>query len=121
MAPALKGDVFFEGGNIDGCASFWLQMSVLSFRELPPLLPPEYLQLRASTTAVGSSSPFAAAQDFFQVLRPGLQLLRPPKKDARDGAGIIAGFVGYNYDAFKQEFGVEPWQVGHASDVERSL
>ena len=53
----------------------------------------------------------AAAQDFFQVLRPGLQLLRPPKKDARDGAGIVAGFVGYNYDAFKQEFGVEPWQV----------
>ena len=53
----------------------------------------------------------AAAQDFFQVLRPGLQLLRPPKKDARDGAGIVAGFVGYNYDAFKQEFGIEPWQV----------
>lgn len=45
------------------------------------------------------------------MLRPGLQLLRPPKKDARDGAGIVAGFVGYNYDAFKQEFGVEPWQV----------
>ena len=50
-------------------------------------------------------------QDFFQVLKPGLQLLRPPKKDARDGAGIVAGFVGYNYDAFKQEFGIEPWQV----------
>ncbi|CAK0782361.1 hypothetical protein CVIRNUC_005650 [Coccomyxa viridis] len=52
-------------------------------------------------------------KDFFQVLRPGLQLLRPPKKDARDGAGIVAGFVGYNYDAFKQEFGVEPWQWVH--------
>ena len=50
-------------------------------------------------------------QDFFQVLKPGLQLLRPPKKDARDGAGIVAGFVGYNYDAFKQEFGLEPWQA----------
>lgn len=50
-------------------------------------------------------------QDFFQVLKPGLQLLRPPKKDAKDGAGIVAGFVGYNYDAFKQEFGIEPWQV----------
>ena len=57
----------------------------------------------------------AAAQDFFQVLRPGLQLLRPPKKDARDGAGIVAGFVGYNYDAFKQEFGLEPWQVPTAN------
>ena len=51
------------------------------------------------------------AQDFFQVLKPGLQLLRPPKKDAKDGAGIVAGFVGYNYDAFKGEFGIEPWQV----------
>lgn len=56
---------------------------------------------------------YGGLQDFFQVLRPGLQLLRPPKKDARDGAGIIAGFVGYNYDAFKQEFGIEPWQVVH--------
>ena len=55
---------------------------------------------------------WGCVQDFFQVLRPGLQLLRPPKKDARDGAGIVAGFVGYNYEAFKQEFGIEPWQVG---------
>jgi len=60
-----------------------------------------------------SKNVYGGVQDFFQVLRPGLQLLRPPKKDARDGAGIIAGFVGYNYDAFKQEFGIEPWQVGH--------
>lgn len=52
-------------------------------------------------------------QDFFQLLRPGLQLLRPPKKDARDGPGIIAGFVAYNSDAFREEFGVEPWQVVH--------
>jgi len=60
-----------------------------------------------------SKNVYGGVQDFFQVLRPGLQLLRPPKKDARDGAGIIAGFVGYNYDAFKQEFGIEPWQVKH--------
>jgi hypothetical protein len=50
-------------------------------------------------------------QDFYQVLKPGLQLLRPPKRDARDGPGIVAGFVAYNYDAFKEEFGIEPWQV----------
>ena len=29
-------------------------------------------------------------------------------------AGNIAGFVGYNYDAFKQELSVEPWQAGLA-------
>ncbi|EIE26958.1 hypothetical protein COCSUDRAFT_27331 [Coccomyxa subellipsoidea C-169] len=52
-------------------------------------------------------------KDFFQLLRPGLQLLRPPKKDARDGPGIIAGFVAYNSDAFREEFGVEPWQWPH--------
>lgn len=52
-------------------------------------------------------------QDFFQVLRPGLQLLRPPKKDELGSAGIVAGFVGYSYDAFKQEFGIEPDQVWH--------
>ncbi len=50
-------------------------------------------------------------QDFFQMLRPGLQLLRPPKKDARDGPGIVAGFVAYNSDAFREEFGIEPWQA----------
>lgn len=54
-----------------------------------------------------------AMQDFFQVLRPGLQLLRPPKKDELGSAGIVAGFVGYSYDAFKQEFGIEPDQVWH--------
>ena len=45
------------------------------------------------------------------MLRPGLQLLRPPKRDARDGPGVVAGFVAYNTDAFREEFGIEPWQV----------
>lgn len=45
------------------------------------------------------------------MLRPGLQLLRPPKKDARDGPGIVAGFVAYNSDAFREDYGIEPWQV----------
>lgn len=54
---------------------------------------------------------FLWEQDFFQVLRPGVQLLRPPKKDERDGPGIVAGFVAFNYDAFKEEYGIEPWQV----------
>ncbi|BDA43054.1 DNA polymerase I [Coccomyxa sp. Obi] len=52
-------------------------------------------------------------KDFFQMLRPGLQLLRPPKKDARDGPGVVAGFVAYNSDAFREEFGIEPWQWTH--------
>ena len=51
------------------------------------------------------------AQDFFQILQPGLQLLRPPKRDARDGPGVVAGFVAYNYDAFTAEFSIEPWQA----------
>lgn len=54
-------------------------------------------------------------QDFFQMLRPGLQLLRPPKKDARDGPGVVAGFVAYNSDAFREEFGIEPWQACSSS------
>lgn len=45
------------------------------------------------------------------MLRPGLQLLRPPKKDARDGPGIVAGFVAYNSDAFREDYDIEPWQV----------
>ncbi|KAK9915428.1 hypothetical protein WJX75_009044 [Coccomyxa subellipsoidea] len=52
-------------------------------------------------------------KDFFQMLRPGLQLLRPPKKDARDGPGIVAGFVAYNSDAFREDYGIEPWQWPH--------
>jgi hypothetical protein len=52
------------------------------------------------------------SQDFFQILRPGLQLLRPPKRDARDGPGVVAGFVAYNYDAFLAEYSIEPWQAG---------
>ncbi len=51
------------------------------------------------------------------MLRPGLQLLRPPKRDARDGQGIVAGFVAYNTDAFKDEFAIEPWQVCRTSRV----
>ena len=51
-------------------------------------------------------------KDFFQILRPGLQLLRPPKRDARDGPGVVAGFVAYNYDAFMAEYSIEPWQAG---------
>ena len=51
------------------------------------------------------------SQDFFQILRPGLQLLRPPKRNAVDGPGVVAGFVAYSYDAFKAEFGIEPCQA----------
>ena len=54
---------------------------------------------------------FVSMQDFFQMLRPGLQLLRPPKKDARGGPGVVASFVAYNSEAFREEFGVEPWQA----------
>ena len=55
--------------------------------------------------------PWPSPQDFFQILRPGLQLLRPPKRDAVDGPGVVAGFVAYNYDAFRAEFGIEPCQA----------
>ena len=53
----------------------------------------------------------ACMQDFFQILQPRLQLLRPPKRDARDGPGVVAGYVAYSYDAFKAEYGIEPHQV----------
>lgn len=52
-----------------------------------------------------------SVQDFFQILRPGLQLLRPPKRNAVDDPGVVAGFVAYSYDAFKAEYGIEPCQA----------
>lgn len=50
------------------------------------------------------------AQDFYQLLRPGLQLLRPPKKSAAAQA-TVGGLVPYNADAFVAEFAVQPSQV----------
>jgi len=52
----------------------------------------------------------ARAQDFFQLLRPGLQLLRPPKKSSA-GQATVGGLVPYNADAFVAEFGVQPSQA----------
>jgi hypothetical protein len=59
----------------------------------------------------GAADPaHARAQDFFQLLRPGLQLLRPPKKSSA-GQATVGGLVPYNADAFVAEFGVQPSQA----------
>ena len=47
-------------------------------------------------------------QDFFQLLRPGLQMLRPAKKKE---LALIGGFVPYNQAAFEADFNVSPKQV----------
>ncbi|KAK9819264.1 hypothetical protein WJX81_000182 [Elliptochloris bilobata] len=48
-------------------------------------------------------------KDFYQLLRPGLQLLRPPKRSAAAQA-TVGGLVPYNADAFVAEFAVQPSQ-----------
>jgi len=55
-----------------------------------------------------SKNIYGGVQDFSQVLRQGLQLLRPPEKDAKDGAGIVAGSVGYSHDARMQKCCLHP-------------
>ena len=55
----------------------------------------------------------AAMQDFYQLLRPGMQLLRPPKK-SNAGQATVGGLVPYNTDAFVAEYGVQPSQVHFA-------
>lgn len=52
----------------------------------------------------------ARAQDFYQLLRPGLQLLRPLKKSAAAHA-VVGGLVPYNADAFVAEYRVQPSQA----------
>ncbi|KAK9791821.1 hypothetical protein WJX73_000831 [Symbiochloris irregularis] len=47
-------------------------------------------------------------KDFCQLLQPGLQILRPPKKDER--AFVPGRFVSYNEGAFLQETGLQPHQ-----------
>ena len=47
-------------------------------------------------------------QDFFQLLRPGLQIFRFAKKDQK---GLINGLVPYSATAFEEEYGVKPHQV----------
>lgn len=48
-------------------------------------------------------------QDFFQLLQPGLQLLRPPKKDY--SGALLGGMVPYNSQAFQEEWDLQPSQV----------
>lgn len=48
-------------------------------------------------------------QDFFQLLQPGLQLLRPPKKDYQ--GPLLGGMVPYNSQAFQEEWDLQPSQV----------
>ena len=57
-----------------------------------------------------SSAPWLALQDYFQLLRPGLQLLRPPKKDAQPHT-LVAGMQPYTAASFQAEWGVRPDQV----------
>ncbi len=47
-------------------------------------------------------------QDFFQLLRPGLDILRPgkPAKGARG-----PGLQHFTADTFREQFGIEPHQV----------
>ena len=49
-------------------------------------------------------------QDYFQLLRPCLQLLRPPKKDAQPHT-LVAGMQPYTAASFEAEWGVRPDQV----------
>lgn len=48
-------------------------------------------------------------QDFFQLLQPGLQLLRPPKKDYK--GPLLANMVPYTAQSFIDEWGMQPSQV----------
>ena len=51
-------------------------------------------------------------QDFFQLLQPGLQLLRPPKKDYQ--GPLLGSMVPYNAQAFQDEWNLQPSQVSAA-------
>ena len=52
-------------------------------------------------------------QDFYQLLQPNMQLLRPPRK--QDGGKMMVGrLVAYNQQSFEDEFGVQPLQVSSA-------
>lgn len=51
------------------------------------------------------------AQDFFQLLRPGLDILRPGKP-AKGAKG--PGLQHFTADTFREEFGIEPHQVNQA-------
>ena len=48
-------------------------------------------------------------QDYFQLLQPGLQLLRPPKKDYK--GPLQGGMVPYTSQVFQEEWGIQPNQV----------
>ena len=48
-------------------------------------------------------------QDFFQLLQPGLQLLRPPKKEYK--GPMLANMVPYTAQSFIDEWGMQPSQV----------
>ncbi len=59
-------------------------------------------------------------QDFFQLLQPGLQLLRPPKKDYR--GPLLANMVPYTAQSFTDEWGMQPSQVRHhPKSISRAL
>ena len=49
-------------------------------------------------------------QDFFQLLQPNLQLLRPAKK-GEGSKTLTGGLVPYTQQAFEAEFGLKPSQV----------
>jgi hypothetical protein len=66
-----------------------------------------------ATAAVSAAACFdlfspLPAQDFFQLLRPGLDILRPgrPAKGARG-----PGLQHFTADSFREQFGIEPHQV----------
>ena len=66
----------------------------------------------------------AVLQDFFQLLQPGLQLLRPPKKDY--AGPLLGGMVPYNSQSFQEEWDLQPSQVSatrlcHATPVDDGL
>ena len=52
-------------------------------------------------------------QDFCQLLQPGLQLLRPPKKDYK--GALLANMVPYTSQSFVDEWDLQPSQVCHYS------
>jgi len=54
-------------------------------------------------------------QDFFQLLQPGLQLLRPPKKHYK--GPLLANMVPYTAQSFTDEWGMQPSQVLHPSSI----
>ena len=49
-------------------------------------------------------------QDFFQLLQPNLQLLRPAKK-GEGSKTLTGGLVPYTQQVFEAEYGLKPSQV----------